>query len=302
MTLYARIGMLIGVCFVGVQVSAADQDHPDAGAFLNGYSSGRALAGFYQDGDKEEFIRGVLEGIRESRDRSISEDELRDAKLAWFGDAALSKKDQASYAAGYLNGDAYKGADSLYSSYVFAQGLLDSLQSSGTRYVDKQEGTAAVTHYQRAQFYKKKREVADHIKANERGGKAFLANNALQPGIIQSESGLQYRIISQGHGRSAAAEDTVVVSLLGRKIDGQVFYNSQTDGSGATTIRVNQSLNGWQEVLVNMSPGAEWELFLPANLAYGNAGWQGVVDPGETLIYNLKLIEVIKAEEAPPRN
>jgi FKBP-type peptidyl-prolyl cis-trans isomerase FklB len=51
-----------------------------------------------------------------------------------------------------------------------------------------------------------------------------------------------------------------------------------------------------------MSPGSEWELFLPANLAYGNAGWQGVVDPGETLIYNLKLIEVIKAEEAPPRN
>jgi FKBP-type peptidyl-prolyl cis-trans isomerase FklB len=296
MTLYARIGVLIALCLTGVQVSAEDQDKPNAEAWLNGYTAGRALAGYYENADKEKFIRGLLEGISEASDRSISEDETREAKLAWFEDAALSAKDKASYAAGYLNGDAYKDADSLYSSYVFVQGLLDSLQSSGTRYVNNQQGTAVVTGYQRSQFYRKKREVADNIKANERGGEAFLADNALQPGIIQFESGLQYKIIRQGHGGSPAAEDTVVVSLVGRKIDGQVFYDSQTDGSVATTIRVNQSLNGWQEALVNMSPGAEWELFLPANLAYGNAGWQGVVDPGETLIYNLKLIEVIKAE------
>jgi FKBP-type peptidyl-prolyl cis-trans isomerase FklB len=302
MTLYARIGILITVCFVGVQAIAEEQVKLSPGLWLDGYTAGRALAGFHENGDKEEFIRGVLEGISESHDRSLSEDETREAKLAWFGDTTVSKKDQASYAAGYLNGDAYKSPDSLYSSHVFAQGLLDSLQISGAPYVDKQQGTGIVTNYNRSQFYKKKREVADSIKANERAGKVFLANNALQPGVIQSESGLQYRIISPGHGRSAAAEDTVVVSLLGRKIDGQVFHDSQTDASGATTIRVNQSLNGWQEVLVNMSPGAEWELFLPANLAYGNAGWQGVVDPGETLIYDLKLIEVIKAKEAPPRN
>lgn len=302
MTLFARIGVLIAVCFTSGQVSAEEQGQPNAGPWLNGYTAGRTLAGYYEGGDKEEFIRGVLEGMGETHDRSISEDEIREAKSAWFEDTALAKKDQASYAAGYLSGDAYKDPDSLYSSYLFVQGLLDSLQSPGTRYVEKQQGTAIVTDYQRTQFYKKKREVADNIKANERGGEAFLANNALQPGIIQSESGLQYKIISQGHGDSPAAEDTVVVSLVGKKIDGQVFYDSQTDGSGVTTIRVNQTLNGWQEALVNMSPGAEWELFLPANLAYGNAGWQGVVDPGETLIYKLKLIEVIKPSESPSQD
>jgi FKBP-type peptidyl-prolyl cis-trans isomerase FklB len=162
--------------------------------------------------------------------------------------------------------------------------------------VNKQQGATIVTKYQRTQFYKKKREVADNIKANERAGEAFLANNALQPGIVQIESGLQYKIIIPGHGDSPTVEDTVVVSLVGRKIDGQVFYDSKTDGSDTTTIKVNQSLNGWQEALVNMSVGAEWELFLPANLAYQNAGWQRVVNPGETLIYNLKLIEVIKSQ------
>ena len=302
MTLFARIGVLIAVCFAGGQVSAEELGQPNTGPWLNGYTAGRALAGYYENGDKEELIRGLLEGINESQERSFSEDETREAKVAWFRDTELSKKDQASYAAGYLSGDSYKDPDSLYSSYVFVQGFLDSLQSSGTPYVDKQQGTAVVTDYQRSQFYKKKREVADNIKANERSGKAFLANNALQPGIIQSESGLQYKIISRGHGGSPAAEDTVVVSLLGRKIDGQVFYDSQSNGSGATTIRVNQTLNGWQEALVNMSPGAEWELFLPANLAYGNAGWQGIVDPGEMLIYKLKLIEVIKPSEAPSQD
>jgi FKBP-type peptidyl-prolyl cis-trans isomerase FklB len=287
--------MLIGMCFAGVQVSAEDQDESDAEVWLNGYTVGRALAEYYENRDKEEFIRGVLEGMNESRERSVSEKETRDAKLAWLGDAELSEKDRASYAAGYLSGDAYNDPESLYSSYMYAQGLLDSQQNSGPPYVDKQEGTAVVTQYQRTQFYKMKREIADSIKANERSGKAFLADNALQPGIIQSESGLQYKIISRGNGGSPAPEDTVVISLVGRKIGGQVFYDSQTDDS-ATTIRVNQSLNGWQEALVNMSPGAEWELFLPPNLAYGNAGWQGVVDPGETLIYNLKLIEVIKPQ------
>lgn len=294
MKLYARIVVLMTVCFGSVHVGAQEQDKPNSEAWLNGYTAGRALAGFYQDADKEAFVRGILEGISEPHDRLIGEGEIRDAKLAWFGDGAPGKKDQASYAAGYLSGDAYSAPDSLYSPYAFAQGLLDSLQGSETRYVEKEQGTAVVTHYQRTQFYKKKREVADRIAANERAGKAFLANNALQPGIVQSESGLQYRVISHGYGDSPTAEDTVVVSLVGRKIDGEVFYDSQTDGSGATTIKVNQTLNGWQEALVNMSPGAEWELFLPANLAYRNAGWQGIVDPGETLIYNLKLIKVIK--------
>ena len=76
-----------------------------------------------------------------------------------------------------------------------------------------------------------------------------------------------------------------------------MFYDSQIDGLGnPTAIRVNQTLDGWQEALVRMSPGAEWELYLPANLAYGNAGWQGQVEPGETLIYRLRLIEVIPAD------
>jgi hypothetical protein len=96
MTLFARIGVLLALCFAGGQVSAEELDQPNAGPWLNGYTAGRALAGYYENGDKEEFIRGVLEGMGESHDRSISEDETREAKSAWFEDTALGKKDQAS--------------------------------------------------------------------------------------------------------------------------------------------------------------------------------------------------------------
>jgi FKBP-type peptidyl-prolyl cis-trans isomerase FklB len=294
---HSGIGILIGACIAGSMAWAEDQGELDSARYLNGYTAGRALAGYYENEEKEEFIRGLVGGISESRERSISEDDTRSAKLAWFGDIELSKKDQASYAAGYLSGDAYRDPESLYSIYVFVQGLMDSLQNSGSPYIGKEQGNSIVTEYQRSQFYKLKRQVADSIKANERAGKAFLASNALQPGITQTISGLQFKIINEGRGSNPAAEDTVVVSLTGRKIDGEVFYDSQIDGQGKpTSIKVNQTLDGWQEALVDMSAGAEWELFLPADLAYGNAGWQGRVAPGETLIYRLKLIEVITAE------
>ena len=297
MQLYTRIGILTGVLFVSIPAFGDDESQPDPTSYLNGYTAGRAFAAYYQHSDKKEFVRGMLEGINETDERSMSEDATRDAKLTWYNDPEISKKDKASYAAGYLSGDAYKGPDSLYSAGVFVQGMIDSLQSSGPRYVSKEDGTAIVTQYQRGQFYKRKREVADDIKAHERAGKAFLASNAQKPGITQTESGLQYKIIRDGDGGSPAAGDTVVVSLVGRKIDGQVFYDSQIDGLGnPTAIRVNQTLDGWQEALIRMSPGAEWDLFLPANLAYGNAGWQGKVEPGETLIYRLRLVDVIRAE------
>ena len=297
MQLYTRIGILTVLLFVSIPAFGDDESQPGPTSYLNGYTAGRAFAAYYMHGDKEEFVRGMLEGINESDERSMSEDATRDARLSWFDDPELSKKDKASYAAGYLSGDAYNEPDSLYSASVFLQGMIDSLQSPGPRYVSKESGTAIVTQYRRGQFYKRKREVADDIKAHERAGKAFLAGNALEPGITQTESGLQYKIISEGDGGSPSTGDTVVVSLVGRKIDGQVFYDSQIDGLGKpTAIRVNQTLDGWQEALVRMSPGAEWELYLPANLAYGNAGWQGQVEPGETLIYRLQLIEVIPAD------
>ena len=294
MQLYKRIGILIGACVFSIPASADAESQADPMSYQNGYTTGRAFSTFYKDGDKEEFIRGLLHGISETDERSMSEEAARDSRLTWFDNAELSKKDKASYAAGYLSGDVYKQPASLYSAKIFIQGMIDNVQSSGPRYISKEQGTVIVTRYQRGQFYKLKRKVADDIRANERAGKAFLAKNALDPNIAQMESGLQYKVISEGHGDSPAAEDTVVVSLVGRKIDGEVFYDSQTDGVGnSTVIRVNQTLGGWQEALVKMSPGAEWKLYMPSKLAYGNAGWQGLVEPGETLIYRLKLIDVI---------
>jgi FKBP-type peptidyl-prolyl cis-trans isomerase FklB len=292
-----KFSLLVSLLFVNLPMYADNENPAYSITYVNGYSTGRALAAFYAGGDKEQFLRGLLQGIHETGERVIDEDATREEKQRWFGDTKRSKKEQASYAAGYLSGDVYGEPNSLYSARVFVQGIMDSLQSADPRYVNKDQGSAIVTQYQRGQFYKMKREVAENIKVNERAGEAFLDNNALAPGVKQTNSGLQYRIISKGQGASPAATDKVRIALVGSKIDGQVFYNSQAYKlDNPTTIRVNQTLDGWQEALVKMSPGSEWELFLPSNLAYGNAGWQGQVEPGETLVYRLNLLEVIPAD------
>ena len=290
------IGLMLGLCVYST-VCAQDQGSEESESYLNGYTAGRALSGYYEESEKEAFIRGLLKGMDETAPTKTNNVTLRDAKVSWFNDIGRSKKERASYAAGYLNGDAYQSPESLYSVYNYVQGLLDSIQSSGLRYVDKLHGTKLITDYQRGQFYKKKRSVAEAMKLNERAGEAFLQANALEPGITQTASGLQFKVISKGSGRKPNPEDSVVVSLLGQKIDGSIFYDSEIQKEGRPlSIKVNQALNGWQEALSHMSSGAEWELFLPSHLAYGNAGWQDRVQGGETLIYRMKLIDVIPAK------
>jgi FKBP-type peptidyl-prolyl cis-trans isomerase FklB len=291
---YATIGLLLAVCITSDITWAEDDTAPDRTIYLNGYTAGRALGGYYEEAGREQFISGLIEGIQKFDKPTIEDAKLREARLAWLENADLSKKDRASYTAGYLNGEAYKKPESVYSAHVFLQGLLDSLQNPGSPIIDSDQGSLLISKYQRSEFYKMKRQVADTIKENERAGKDFLKTNAQAPGISQTDSGLQFKIINEGRGDHPTAEDTVVISLVGRKIDGEVFYDSETDGNGQpTSIKVKQTLNGWQEALVRMSPGAKWEVFVPSHLAYGNAGWQGKIEPGETVVYDLELIEVV---------
>ena len=302
MQLCREIGMLLGLTVISISLLAADTSPSENEAvpmsYLNGYTMGKALANHYENGDKERFIRGLVDGITNTNTISMTEGATRDAKQAWFKEPGLSMKEKASYAYGYLMGEANRQQDASLLPHVLTQGLLDSLQNSGAPYVAKDQGSAIVTKYQRKQYYQRKRAVADSIKKHERAGKAFLASNAKESGIIQTKSGLQYKIISAGQGESPTAEDTVKVTMVAKKIDGQVFYDSRIDEQGEPiAIKVKKTIEGWQEALVKMSPGAEWEIFVPAKLAYGNAGWRGRVEPGETLIYRLKMIEVIPADQ-----
>ncbi|MGQ0740860.1 MAG: FKBP-type peptidyl-prolyl cis-trans isomerase [Alphaproteobacteria bacterium] len=119
---------------------------------------------------------------------------------------------------------------------------------------------------------------------------AFLAENASKPGVITRPSGLQYRVIKSGSGRTPETTDMVVVTYKGWLIDKTVF--DQTSPGQTAEFPAGKLIPGWVEALSLMKEGDEWELVIPSNLAYGERGAGDVIPPNQTLVFRMALIEV----------
>ena len=130
-------------------------------------------------------------------------------------------------------------------------------------------------------------------QANE----AYLSANAQKPGVHVRPSGLQYRIIRNGYGKTPHATDSVEVLYKGSLINGKVF--DQTEPSLPAQFVVNGVIPGWTEALEIMREGDEWELVIPANLGYGARGQPPVIPPSQTLVFDVQLLKVTPA---PPKD
>ena len=125
---------------------------------------------------------------------------------------------------------------------------------------------------------------------NSEAGKEFLKKNREQEGVVELDSGLQYKILRAGDGARPAPDSEVTVHYRGALIDGNEFDSSYKRGE-PTKLSLNQVIQGWQQGLQLMQKGAVWELYIPSELAYGSAG-QGTIGPDATLIFKVELIEV----------
>jgi FKBP-type peptidyl-prolyl cis-trans isomerase len=128
---------------------------------------------------------------------------------------------------------------------------------------------------------------------SQQANQAFLDANAKKPGVHVRPSGIQYRIIRNGFGKSPAATDSVDVYYKGSLINGSVF--DQTEPGLPAKFVVNKLIPGWTEALEIMREGDHWELVIPANLAYGSRGAGGVIPPNQTLVFDLELLKVTPA-------
>jgi FKBP-type peptidyl-prolyl cis-trans isomerase FklB len=124
-------------------------------------------------------------------------------------------------------------------------------------------------------------------------GAAFLADNATKEGVNVLESGLQYKVITEGSGNIPAATDTVSTHYEGSLINGEVFDSSYRRGEPAG-FPVNAVIRGWVEALQLMKEGTKWQLYIPSELAYGEFGSPPVIPPNSTLIFDVELIEIVK--------
>ena len=138
------------------------------------------------------------------------------------------------------------------------------------------------------------------LLSNKEAGEKFLAKNKNAKDVVETESGLQYRILAAGTDVRPEAVDTVWVHYVGKTLDGKVF-DQVADDAEPVQFTLNHVIAGWTEGIQLIGEGGEIELFIPADLAYGERGNQGI-DPNSTLVFNVKLDKVGKfvAEEETP--
>src|SRR5690606_19769195 len=127
---------------------------------------------------------------------------------------------------------------------------------------------------------------------------AFMESNKAKPGIFTTESGLQYEVIREGTGNKPSLTDTVTVHYKGQLSDGKVFDSSYDRGEPAT-FTLDRVIEGWQEGIQLMPQGAQYRIYIPYNLGYGERGAGQDIPPYSALIFDVELISVKKATQAP---
>ena len=127
---------------------------------------------------------------------------------------------------------------------------------------------------------------------NLKDGQAFLAANKAKPGVQTLPSGLQYKVIKEGTGKSPTLSDSVVANYRGTLIDGTEFDSSYKRGEPAE-FPVGGVIKGWTEILQKMKVGAKYQVFIPAELAYGSSPRPGgPIKPNDALIFDIELLDV----------
>ena len=213
--------------------------------------------------------------------------------------ALETNKEKVSYAVGLNLGRGIHKEAVDVDPEILARGLRDGLSDAKPQMTDE-EVQATLTELQKQVTAHQQELRQQAVEKNKKAGEAFLAANKDKPGVVTLPSGLQYKIIEPGTGPKPTASDSVVCNYRGTLIDGTEFDSSYKRGQAAT-FPVGQVIKGWTEALQLMPVGSKWQLFIPADLAYGERGTNGgPIGPNETLVFEVQLVSIqAKPQSAP---
>jgi FKBP-type peptidyl-prolyl cis-trans isomerase FklB len=207
------------------------------------------------------------------------------------------QKDKASYSIGYDIGSTFKKQNIDLNMDALMSGMKEGLAGQeGT--LSKEEREKTLEAFQKEMMEKQVAASKEAATKNAAEGEKFLAENKNKEGVKTTGSGLQYKVLKEGSGPSPKETDTVVTNYKGTLLDGTEFDSSYKRNEPAT-FPVNRVIKGWTEALQLMKPGAKYQLFIPAALAYGERGAGRDIGPNATLIFEVELLS-IKAPEAVP--
>ena len=196
-----------------------------------------------------------------------------------------AKKERESYAFGMVVGGDLQQAGLEIDYEAFTQGLRAAMEQEKTR-LDRDEALEIVQDA----FENAMTRQAEELRVKE---EMFLAANAANPGVITTESGLQYLVLEEGDGPKPNANDTVKVHYEGALTDGSVFDSSYSQGQ-PEEISLDMVIPGWAEGIQLMSVGSKYRIFIPSYMAYGERGAGQIIPPYSTLIFTIDLLEIIR--------
>jgi len=213
-------------------------------------------------------------------------------------DAAFANdKDKTSYALGTYYGNSWKRLEIETNDVNFdevVRAMKIALAGEKSALTEEEMG-AVLKKFQTDLNTRKEEKRRIQGEKNKAEGEAFLSDNKSKPGVVTLPGGLQYKVITEGSGEKPKSEDSVTVNYRGTLIDGTEFDSSAKHGRPAT-FQVGRVVPGWTQALTNMPTGAKWQLFIPANLAYGERGNPSIA-PNATLLFDVELLSI---QQPPP--
>jgi FKBP-type peptidyl-prolyl cis-trans isomerase FklB len=179
----------------------------------------------------------------------------------------------------------------LISSYSYASESSSSTDSSNDTPVVSDQGSVSLDDSQDKNVDSKKGDSMTNDMNVKDENTSFLESTAKQPGVVKTNSGLLYKVLQSGSGAHPSINSMVTVNYEGRLPNGKIFDSSYQRGTPAS-FGVSDVISGWTEALQLMTPGSTWELYIPANLAYGERGVPGVIAPNSVLVFKVELLQV----------
>jgi FKBP-type peptidyl-prolyl cis-trans isomerase FklB len=203
--------------------------------------------------------------------------------------AFKTKEDAYSYAIGASVGKNFRKDGVSINHKLFLQGMDDALADSKLKLTDK-EFQAIMQDFQgelRRNIAAKHNQLSAENKSK---ADAFFAENGKKSDVVSLPSGVQYKIVKAGEGKTPTDADQIEVNYRGTVLDGTQFDASEA-GKPAT-LKMGQLIAGWREALKLMPVGSKWQLFIPAKHGYGDRGVGTVIGPNAMLIFDVELVAI----------
>ncbi len=197
-----------------------------------------------------------------------------------------------SYAIGLDIGGNFRSNQTPLHLESLLAGLQHALKGAKPQYDEEVLATALQQLQQQMEQKARGRQQSAGMD-NKKEGEAFLAKNLQQEGVKATESGLQYKILKSGDGAVPKLTDVVSCHYRGTLIDGTEFDSSYARKM-PSEFPVNRVIAGWTEALQMMHVGDKWQLFIPADLAYGDRAPGPPIQPGSTLLFDIELLDIVK--------